>query len=268
MYLIFYSLFIVLIYAYDEQLCKHAVNLAQASYKVSNVNEWYCNTCESSIILTNVVENKGVRVLQGYDVKLDTLFISYRGSSNIETWINNIQVKKISPYDDINIEIEKGFYKEYTSIKSDVINNLMQLSQTYNTTKIFLTGHSAGGALATLTAFDILSTYTNYELKYLITFGSPRVGNRDFSYSFNNYSFISYRVTHYYDMVPHLPEEFLGFLHIFNEIWYNENNSEYKICDDCNKEDNTCSNSCSPIHCTSTSDHLNYLNITMGYDGN
>ena len=79
--------------AYDEKLSKHAVNLAQASYSVSNIDSWNCITCDSSIILTNIVENKGARALQGYDSELDTLFVSYRGSSNIENWMDNIQVK-------------------------------------------------------------------------------------------------------------------------------------------------------------------------------
>jgi hypothetical protein len=250
--------------AYDEKLSKHAVNLAQASYSVSNIDSWNCITCDSSIILTNIVENKGARALQGYDSELDTLFVSYRGSSNIENWMDNIQVKKINPYNDTNIEVENGFYKEYSSIKSEVMSNLNELSQKYNTKEIFLTGHSAGGSLATLTAFDILSIYREYEVKYLITFGSPRVGNSDFSHYFNKFSFTSYRVTHYYDMVPHVPEEFLGYLHLSNEVWYNKENSEYKSCNDLYDEDSRCSNSCSPTHCTSTSDHLYYLNVTMG----
>ena len=46
-----------------------------------------------------------------------------------------------------------------------------------------------------------------------------------------------------------------------------KDNSEYKICNDYNNvEDDNCSNSCAPIHCTSTSDHLYYLNVTIGND--
>ena len=52
-----------------------------------------------------------------------------------------------------------------------------------------------------------------------------------------------------------------------NEIWFNEENTHYDECNDSGEEDPTCSNSCSPIHCTSVSDHLHYMNITMGSDG-
>ena len=34
-----------------------------------------------------------------------------------------------------------------------------------------------------------------------------------------------------------------------------------------NEEDSLCSNSCGPLHCTSIDDHLHYLNITMGTNG-
>ena len=85
---------------------------------------------------------------------------------------------------------------------------------------------------------------------------------------FETYNINSIRVTHYYDMVPHVPEEFLGYRHISQEVWYNEPNTEYTLCDDENgSEDDNCSNSCSPTKCTSTSDHLDYLQIKMGEGG-
>jgi len=59
----------------------------------------------------------------------------------------------------------------------------------------------------------------------------------------------------------------VSYEHVPSEIWYNENNSKYTLCHDSNSiEDPDCSNSCSPVHCTSTDDHLYYLNVTMGND--
>ena len=68
-------------------------------------------------------------------------------------------------------------------------------------------------------------------------------------------------------MVPHIPQQFLKYDHISQEIWYNEENNNYKLCNDQDNEDPSCSDSCSPMHCTSTSDHMNYMNITMGTIG-
>ena len=69
-------------------------------------------------------------------------------------------------------------------------------------------------------------------------------------------------------MVPHVPQEFLGYLHIPSEIWYDEANTKYQLCNDnYESEDDLCSNSCSPFHCTGTNDHLYYLNVSLGTYG-
>ena len=253
--------------AYDESISKHFINLSQSSYCVSTPQEWNCITCDSSIKPEFVVENHGARAIQGFDAKTNTIFTVFRGSSNIQNWIDNIQISKISPYNDSSIEVEKGFYKAYNYLKPELINNFGSLSKKYGTNEISITGHSLGAAEATLFVYDLLNDYPNYNINYFYNFGSPRVGNLEFVKSFSSFSLSSFRITHYYDIVPHVPEEFLDYRHISNEIWYNEENSEYKICNDLNnKEDDTCSNSCSPTHCTSFDDHVYYLNVSMGND--
>lgn len=264
MLLFLLTILFVLSQSYDENLAQYIVNLAQSSYIVSNSNDWSCDTCLSNIINEYVTEKEGVRVLQGYDTYTQSLYASYRGSTNIVNWIDNIQIRKVYPYNDTSIGVSKGFYKEYTHVKDQVLNNFELLSKKYNTKQMLVTGHSAGASMATLLAYDILTLYPQYNVKYLITFGSPRVGNSEFVSKMKKFNIESYRVTHYYDIVPHVPEEVLGYLHISNEIWYNEKNSEYTVCNDNIGEDDLCSNMCAPTHCTSIDDHLYYLNVTMG----
>lgn len=262
----FFLLLLLPCFAYDESIAKRGVNLSQSSYCVSSIEQWNCTSCDSTMKLEYVIEEEDSRALQGFDTITNTIFTSFRGSSNIHNWIENIQIRKISPYNDSSIEIEKGFFKAYNFVKPQMIENLGILKNKYKTKDLFITGHSLGAAMATLMSYDIMTALTEYNIKYFVNFGSPRVGNKEFVESFNSYNISSYRVTHNYDMVPHLPEEFLGYSHISNEIWYNEQNSEYKICDDDKEEDNSCSNSCAPLYCTSTSDHLYYLNVSMGND--
>lgn len=262
-----YSFTLTTGFIYDPNMSRHCVDLAQATYSsISDLDPWTCKTCDQQVELDYVVEDSGVRALQGYDGYSNTVFIAFRGSANIQNWIDNIQISKISPYNDTSIEVSKGFYKAYNTIKPELFDNLPSLVDKYNTRRLLITGHSLGAAMATLMSYDIITMFPTYELLYVFTFGSPRVGNSAFSSSFNNYSkrITHYRVTHYHDIVPHVPEEFLGYLHVSNEIWYNENNSDFIVCNDATEEDDNCSNSCAPTHCTSTSDHLNYLNVTMG----
>ena len=254
---------------YDPIMSRHCVDLAQASYSdISDLDSWSCKTCDKDVKLEHVVEENGVRALQGYDSYSNTLFIVFRGSVNIQNWIDNIQISKISPYNDTSIEVSKGIYKAYNYVKPKLFDNLSNLVNKYNTRNLLITGHSLGAAITTLISYDIMTLFPTYNLLYVFTFGSPRIGNPAFSSSFNKYSksITHYRVTHYYDIVPHVPEEFLGYLHVSNEVWYNEDNSDFIICNDTLGEDDKCSNSCAPTHCTSTSDHLDYLNVTMGSD--
>ena len=251
-------------FAYDSFIGQHFTNISQASYCVDSTKTWNCNTCMENINFDYLVENKGSRAIMGYDGISQSLFVAFRGSSNIQNWINNLQVSHISPYENNNIKVDKGFYNSYLYLKDEIFKNLNSLTINYKTNQISVTGHSLGAAQATLLSFDLLYN-PNYELLNVYTYGSPRVGNEDFSHDFTSH-FLSNRITHYYDIVPHVPEEILGYLHIGNEIWYNRPNDLFKICNDNYEEDNSCSNSCAPTHCTSLDDHLYYLNISMGND--
>ena len=92
------------------------------------------------------------------------------------------------------------------------------------------------------------------------TFGKPRIGNQAFAESTNSIN--HYRITHAEDIVPHVPEEILGYYHTNTEIWYY--NNYYKICLD--NEDIECSNSCAPLHCVSIDDHMRYMDTMIGSD--
>ena len=234
-----------------------SVNIAQASYCVDGNLNWDCPTCYSNNVLTNVIEKDSEQVIFGYNQDYNAIFISFRGSSNIENWLANIQFHQIQPYDDENLSVEKGFYNLFADLKPIIYETLQELSSKYATHNVLSTGHSLGGALATLFAFDNYYYNEEYNVIALMTFGSPRIGNHNFVTKFANYNMYSKRITHYYDMVPHVPQNLLHYYHIPNEVWYNENNDE----------DSKCSDSCSPTHCTSTSDHLYYLNVTMGSGG-
>ena len=258
-------------FCFDEKLVYNSVVLSQNTYcNLDTINCYDYPYCDGSI-LDFEYENGGSKVIGGYLPQDNQIFISYRGSENIQNWINNVEFRKINPYENSSISVERGFYNELQYTKDSVLDNLSDLIIKYNTVNLLITGHSAGAALSTLLTYDLFTEIdiNNILNISLITFGSPRVGNLMFVDSFNYYSSLhqiyNIRVTHYRDIVPHLPQEMLGYLHIPTELWFNEDNSVYKTCDDThNNEDNTCSDSCAPLHCTSTDDHMYYLNMTLG----
>lgn len=70
-----------------------------------------------------------------------------------------------------------GFFQTYKDIKSDIINAVTTLKGKHPNALIAITGHSLGGAIATLSALDIDALYT---VNVFYNYGSPRVGNSAF----------------------------------------------------------------------------------------
>lgn len=68
--------------------------------------------------------------------------------------------------------------------------------------RVWVTGHSLGGAMATLAALRLKTAGFNAIALY--TYGSPRVGNTDF---YQEYSVPHYRFVNNCDVVPHVPSE-------------------------------------------------------------
>jgi predicted lipase len=79
--------------------------------------------------------------------------------------------------------------------------------------------------MATLCATEIKAGIDTKLNVSLVTFGSPRVGNVDYSALFSTICNITWRVVHYHDIVPHLPPrstDVLQFWHVAQEIWYDQ----------------------------------------------
>ena len=103
-------------------------------------------------------------------------------------------------------------------------------------------GHGLGAALATHAVAHLIKA--GVKITLLETYGSPRVGNKEFSAWYQTIypNVLKPRVTHGRDPVVHLPPEDLGFRHIQTEIFYQGSVSQgYKICNDERAEDKNCS---------------------------
>ena len=235
-----------IVYSYNETVSLQSAYLFHLTYCEITA----CKNCE----IDYIVENEGSMAIQGYDYISDSIFTAFRGSSNVHNWIEDIQVNHDAPYSDPTIMVENGFYKEYRYIKSELFENLDNLSRVYGTNELLLTGHSLGSAACTLFAYDIVDLSV-YKIRNFYNFGSPRVGNAAFVEDFNN-KIIGYRVVHANDIVATAPPILFDYAHIATGICYDENNTMYEICPDI-----SCAKYCS------SEDHLNYLNISMGSSG-
>jgi len=201
-------------------------------------------------------------------ISSEEIVISFRGSSELENWITNLQFSKTEPYqNDPNVGVHSGFYKAWLTVKDQVEAEMERLKKQFPHKVVLTTGHSLGAALTTLCAADLAAKHPDWEIVNW-NFGCPRVGNDGWVKMYRNLTNIkpSYRVINQYDMVPQVPPEIMKFEHEPQEVWYSKGTgaSNWKVCDANNGEDKTCQNS---VTATSIDDHLNYLGYYLE-DGN
>uniref|UniRef100_A0A0N5AK44 Lipase_3 domain-containing protein n=1 Tax=Syphacia muris TaxID=451379 RepID=A0A0N5AK44_9BILA len=84
-----------------------------------------------------------------------------------------------------------------------------------------VTGISLGGTLATLASHVVVvkRIFKRDKIK-LITYGEPRVFDREFSKIHDYMVPYSYRVVYGRDLIPHLAPLFLGFYHRRYEVYH------------------------------------------------
>lgn len=145
---------------------------------------------------------------QGFIVSNDKLIaVVFRGteSSNLHDWFTDLEIDFADNTEFAGgIKVHSGFYKALCSVY-EALKNFLELPNNKGKA-IWFTGHSLGGALATLAAFKL--HHEGYENKILglYTFGQPRVGNVIFAKRFDEkLGHKSYRLVNNNDIVPRIP---------------------------------------------------------------
>jgi hypothetical protein len=129
----------------------------------------------------------------------DEIIIGFSGTKNILAWASNFD-----PFPLGNGMIHDGFYKAWSIFKSDVdriFRNHFKISGDDFSSiqhKILCTGHSRGGAIATLCARHLAK---NRGLKVSnVSFGNPAQGNKAYREQFAHLPIFSTRVVNGVDM--------------------------------------------------------------------
>ncbi|KAI1214653.1 alpha/beta-hydrolase [Annulohypoxylon truncatum] len=157
--------------------------------------------------------------IEGYVSSDDTnklIVASFRGSSSIRNWIADLSFILV-PCDVVSgCLTHAGFLTAYNEIADDLLAALKNATAAQPDYKIAFTGHSLGGAVATVAiAYARKQGYA----ADLYTYGSPRVGNEAFASFVTDQAGSEYRVTHLDDPVPRLPPIVLDYRHTSPEYW-------------------------------------------------
>jgi len=109
----------------------------------------------------------------------------------------------------------------------DILARVSAHMHAHPNSKVLVTGHSRGGAMATLAALDLAKDGVKTDL---ITFGAPRVGNTQFSqYADKTLKGLNMRVTYKDDVVTGIPSQAIGYRHSGQEVHYTDYNTVYKM---------------------------------------
>jgi pimeloyl-ACP methyl ester carboxylesterase len=187
----------------------------------------------------------------------NTHVLAFEGSQDWKDWLVNLQVIALVPYKQYpEAKVHSGFWKAYNDLKQQIYQTIRD----HNVTNLLVTGHSLGGALATVCALDLSEElHTPLNLTH-INYGSPRVGNKAYSQLFFQLVKANFRVTHAKDFVVHLPQFIFGYYHTANEVYYPDDTLKYTQCPQA--EDDHCSRGVTSWP-WDTKDHQYYLKMML-----
>ncbi|KAK3325524.1 putative triacylglycerol lipase precursor [Apodospora peruviana] len=237
--------------------------LSQFKFFAQYAGASYCNsdnapgqevTCKADVCPA-VTANKAVTVAsftasvtdqRGFiavDHAAKLIVLSFRGSVSVRNWI----VDFIFTQTPCNLVpgclLHTGFYAAWLELAPSVFSGIRSAVHANPSYRVIATGHSLGGAVATIAA-----AYLRKQLGYnidLYTYGSPRAGNGVFAkfVTAGQGKGAEFRVTHAEDPVARLPPIVFNYRHTSPEYWINSNDfsdtAAVKVCQgyanlDCN----------------------------------
>ncbi|CAB78397.1 putative protein [Arabidopsis thaliana] len=135
-------------------------------------------------------------------------------------------------------QVHSGFLSAYDSVRIRIISLLkMTIGYIDDVTEredkwhVYVTGHSLGGALATLLALELSSSQLAKRGAITVTmynFGSPRVGNKQFAEIYNQKVKDSWRVVNHRDIIPTVPR-LMGYCHVAHPVYLSAGDV-YELC--------------------------------------
>ncbi|KYK58503.1 hypothetical protein DCS_05519 [Drechmeria coniospora] len=206
----------------------------------------YCNTqygndhkidCEGSCPLVEAAKVQLVHTfygdvsdINGYvaiDKKREEIVLAIRGSWSARNWWADAR----ATLDDCpyvrGCGIHTGFYSGWRDIKHGVIDAIQKSLLKHSSFRVVATGHSLGGAIATIAVTELRSmeTMSNKTID-AFTYGSPRVGNAKFAIFASSQPGTIYRITQGGDPITRMPAIAWHYAHTSPEYWIDDSRDD------------------------------------------
>ncbi|XP_065855151.1 phospholipase A1-Igamma1, chloroplastic [Euphorbia lathyris] len=225
---------------FDELgLTRHGYEVKRYIYAMSHVDvpEWLAKSYDSWSKDSNwmgyvaVSNNEESKRIGRRDI-----VVAWRGTVAPTEWYNDLRTKlelvdDNGDEDDQNdIKVQQGFLSIYkskgeftrynkSSASEQVMQEVKKLVKIYTENgeevSLTITGHSLGGALALLNAYEAATSIPGLFIS-VISFGAPRVGNLSFRKKLNELRINTLRVVIKQDIVPKVPGIILN--NILNKV--------------------------------------------------
>jgi len=139
----------------------------------------------------------------------DYLCMAFRGTNELADWLDNINLFRESV---LFGEFHRGFWNSVEDVWDVIYDEYLRLREEKKR-PLFFTGHSLGGAMATVAA----SRFLHQDLPYtsIYTYGQPRVLGRDTSRIYNlEAGKRHHRFQNNEDIVTRIPARLMGYSHV------------------------------------------------------
>jgi hypothetical protein len=108
-----------------------------------------------------------------------TLVLSFRGTSNPYEWLTDANfINKTVNIGGQNLNVHTGFYNVFNAMKDQTLNSAKSLMAGGDVKRIIVTGHSLGGAVASIMAPFMKDNFKGVEVD-LITFEAPKAFDKE-----------------------------------------------------------------------------------------
>jgi len=153
----------------------------------------------------------------------DYLCMVFRGTNEIEDWLDNLNAFGTK---ELFGEFHRGFWFSLEDVWAPINDRCREL-QKIKPRPVFITGHSLGGAMATIAASKFIHEDKPFTSVY--TFGQPRALTRDTALIFNVECKSRYfRFHNNNDMVTRVPARVMGYSHIGTYLYITEEHTIHK----------------------------------------
>ncbi|MFV2016155.1 MAG: hypothetical protein ACC656_12045 [Candidatus Heimdallarchaeota archaeon] len=196
---------------FDYDLALKLLSLSLESYREGDAFQDEFEGLNKLAHINDLVTDTQLFIL--IDDKTHELYIAFRGTSNIANLFTEvIAFKEKYPRENNDsklfpMKVHQGALNAYLTVKDKIMEIVEKENNRFEVKRIYTTGHSQGGALATICAFDLKFAFPDIEFA-MYNYGSIRTGNFAFARKFKKLIPNTYRVVNNEDFSARYPKFF------------------------------------------------------------